>query len=58
MMRRQRIRAAVSRYLTRRRFARVLRAYGYPVTKQLVDMALDYEADANSNVVIREVWRP
>jgi hypothetical protein len=57
-MKRQRIRAAIRRWSTRRRFARVLRSYGYPVTKQLVDMALDFEADANSNVVIREGWRP
>lgn len=57
-MKRRRIRAAVRRWNTRRRFARILRAYGYPVTKQAVDMALDFEADANPRVVIREGWRP
>jgi hypothetical protein len=57
-MRRQRIRAAVRRWSTRRRFARVLRSYGYVPTKQMVDMACDYEADADPKVVIREGWRP
>jgi hypothetical protein len=57
-MRRPRIRTAIRRWSTRRRFARVLRAYGYPVTKQLVDMALDFEGDADPQVLIREGWRP
>lgn len=54
----RRILSAIRRHLTRRRFARVLRAYGYEPTRQLVDMALDYEADANPRVVIRESWKP
>lgn len=57
-MRRQRIRAALRRWSTRRRFARVLRAYGYIPTRQLVNLAMDYEADANPRVVIREGWLP
>lgn len=57
-MRRQRIRAALRRWNTRRRFARVLRANGYVPTKQLVDMSMDWEADGNPNVVIREGWTP
>lgn len=57
-MKRQRIRNAVRRWAYRRRFANVLRSYGYVPTKQMVDMALDYEGDGNPNVVIREGWRP
>jgi hypothetical protein len=57
-MKRQRIRAAIRRWSTRRRFARVLRAHGYVPTKQMVDLAMDYEADADPKVVIREGWRP
>lgn len=57
-MKRQRIRNIVRRWAYRRRFARVLRANGYIPTKQLVDMSLDFEADGNPNVVIREGWTP
>lgn len=57
-MRRQRIRAAFTRWNTRRRFARVLRAYGYVPTRQLVDLAMDYEGDANPRVMVRESWKP
>ncbi len=58
MARRQRVLAAVRRWSYRRRFARVLRAYGYVPTRQMVDMAMDFEGDGNPAVVIREGWKP
>lgn len=57
-MHRQRIRSFIHRWNTRRRFARVLRAHGYTPTKQLVDLAMDYEGDANPRVMVREGWKP
>lgn len=57
-MNRHRIRDALHRWITRRRFARILRAHGYIPTRQLVDMALDFEGDDGANVVIREGWLP
>lgn len=57
-MKRQRIRNAIRRWAYRRRFANVLRANGYVPTRQMVDLAMDYEADGNPRVVIRESWKP
>lgn len=58
MNRTARLRALLHRMHTRRRFARVLRSYGYVPTRQLVDLAMDYEGDANPRIMIRESWRP